>query len=353
MHDLLIPFGIHKDTGDIIEPEDAVKGRACDCLCPGCKAPLLCKHPKEKRDHFAHDSKHENAKPEKKCPFSSSVAVAMMVRNMAPAFVGKLLGTPEFYVSDRCPRCRRLESIMVTRSAYNRIDEVDANVTAYGHHVDLKLIVSGFPILVNLVYKGKQPLNIDETALQSNKVAVLELDCDSFSFTTFRRHRKLRFSEAIIRFFLIEGRRAWRFHPRAETLRKQSQQKHQCKTRNARIPQNYFTDTPTKSVLPPEKHTKNVKKNNIFEEFVQHQEKQKAEKPVHSPENSEIEKSVHNPEVHEVKKPVHSPEETVIENDVIKRFECVLCHLSWQHHGHGSWKCPNCDSHLYAREIKE
>ncbi len=341
MHDLLIPFGIHKDTGDIIEPEDAAKGRACDCLCPGCKAPLLCKHPKEKRDHFAHDSKHENARPEKKCPFSSSVAVAMMVRNMAPAFVDKLLGIPELYVSDQCPRCRRFESILVTKSAYNRIDEVEANVTAYGHHADLKLTVSGFPILVNLVYKGKQPLHIEEAALQSSKVAVLELDCDSFSFTTFKRHRKLRFSEAIIRFLLIEGRRAWRFHPRTEVLLKQSQQKHHCKTQSARIPQNYFRDTQPNSVLPPEKHTKNVKKNNVGEEFFQRQEKQKTERPAY------------NPEIHEVEKPVHNPKKIVIEDVVIKRFECVLCHLPWQHHGRGSWTCPNCGSHLYAREIKQ
>ncbi|MCP4488613.1 MAG: hypothetical protein GY820_15065 [Gammaproteobacteria bacterium] len=44
MSELLIPFGIHRHSGDIVEPEDAPKGRACNCLCPGCKAPLLSRH---------------------------------------------------------------------------------------------------------------------------------------------------------------------------------------------------------------------------------------------------------------------------------------------------------------------
>ncbi len=73
MTGLLIPFGLDRNTRDIVEPEDAARGRACNCICPGCAAPLLSRHPKENRIHFAHDSKHPEAKPEEECPFSSAV----------------------------------------------------------------------------------------------------------------------------------------------------------------------------------------------------------------------------------------------------------------------------------------
>lgn len=76
--ELLIPFGVDAASGLIVEPEDAERGQACNCVCPGCKAPLLSKHSVDRRRHFSHDSSRFDAKPIEKCPFNSAVAVAII-----------------------------------------------------------------------------------------------------------------------------------------------------------------------------------------------------------------------------------------------------------------------------------
>lgn len=373
MSDLLIPFGIHKVTGAIVEPEDAAKGRACDCLCPGCKAPLLCRHPKEMRDHFAHDSRHEHARPVKHCPFSSAVAVAMMIREMVPAYVGKLLATPALEVSERCPRCRHYESIKVTQSAHNRVDEAEANVSLYGHRVDVKLMISGHPLLVDLVYRGKLPMRLDEAALQGDRVAVLELDCDHFSLKAIKRNRELRFSQAILAYFLNHRFKSWRFHPRTELLRAQVKQAHQrqCEREYVRLPRRPVNNSSSQTPQPmrsEKMHHRDWDDTSPKDPAVQPRVERPA--PAHNRETEQLKvvttfkcnKPV--PKKTIVEKPMQSVTSPDIEQALIKaqkyrgdstvtkRFECVLCNLSWEHHGNSAWKCPQCHSHLYAREIR-
>jgi hypothetical protein len=328
MNDLLIPFGVHRTTGDLVEPEDAEKGRACNCLCPGCKAPLLCRRPKIKRDHFAHDSHHKEARPKKHCPFSSAVAVAMMVRNLAPEMVGKMLATPSRTVMEVCTRCGKQEPIEVTRYSTNRIDEAVADVLIYGHRVDLKLSVAGFTVLVDLVYKGKQSPLLNESMLQEKRIAVLELSCDRFPVASLRRNRKLRFSEAILAFFQNPGDKHWRFHPRTKSLREKIRQDHQCRHRAVRPPRARF------------------KRDRVYTSRERDDSFSLMGTLSHRDSSDEV------GEMFEWEHEMTDPTVVDKENDAIaKRFECVLCNLCWVHHGSRNWKCPICNSYLYSREI--
>lgn len=50
---LKIPFGLRQ--GQLLGPLEVVNGLKCDCVCPGCRTPLIAKHPKsQRRPHFAH-----------------------------------------------------------------------------------------------------------------------------------------------------------------------------------------------------------------------------------------------------------------------------------------------------------
>ncbi len=149
MNQLLIPFGIHGETGEFIEPEDADRGRACNCICPGCKAPLLSRHPQDegRRRYFAHDSKRELARSEEECPFSSSVAVAMMVRELAEQYVGNAFQTPPLDADDHCESCNDQWPIVVTEGAEVVVGGVEVNPSEQWHRFDLKLIVKGYPPL--------------------------------------------------------------------------------------------------------------------------------------------------------------------------------------------------------------
>lgn len=52
MYKLKIPFGLR--DGQLLAATDVQNGLPCGCLCPGCGARLVAKHPKEKAAHFAH-----------------------------------------------------------------------------------------------------------------------------------------------------------------------------------------------------------------------------------------------------------------------------------------------------------
>lgn len=307
MGDLLIPFGIHRDTGDIVEPEDAPKGRACNCLCPGCKAPVLSRHPKQNRFHFAHDSRHELARPEAECPFNSAVAVAMMIRELAPSFTGKSFNTPDYQINLKHPCCGlKYDFIPISQSAAVRIDESSANVSVNSGHFDLRLIISGYPILVDLVYRGKPLVTLSEEELQAEKAGVLALDCDSFLAAALKKNRSKRFSEAVTDFVLKYGRRRWRYHPRQAAKLQAARESHQCRPKYNPFE---FRRAGFKSTLnkpPPQKAVSQV---------------------MFSPE------------------PVTKPQQAS------KRFYCVLCDLEWVHDFTGPLSCPGCQSHLYAREV--
>jgi hypothetical protein len=49
-----VPFGLR--DGRVWAPGEVAKGKACGCLCPGCRAPLVAKaqESRRKRPHFAH-----------------------------------------------------------------------------------------------------------------------------------------------------------------------------------------------------------------------------------------------------------------------------------------------------------
>lgn len=54
MSKLKIPFGLR--DGRLFAAGDVANGLSCGCLCPGCGAKLIAKHPKEKLAHFAHSA---------------------------------------------------------------------------------------------------------------------------------------------------------------------------------------------------------------------------------------------------------------------------------------------------------
>ena len=48
---LLVPFGLKDDV--LYEPQQVPNGKACGCLCPGCKHTLIARQ-NAKTPHFAH-----------------------------------------------------------------------------------------------------------------------------------------------------------------------------------------------------------------------------------------------------------------------------------------------------------
>jgi uncharacterized protein (DUF2384 family) len=51
--DVALPFGLDPD-GKLVSVEEVMRGLSCDCVCPGCGAPLVAKKGTIIRHHFAH-----------------------------------------------------------------------------------------------------------------------------------------------------------------------------------------------------------------------------------------------------------------------------------------------------------
>lgn len=322
MSELLIPFGIHRETGDIIEPEDAPKGRACNCLCPGCKAPLLARHPKEKRFHFAHDSRHKDAGAEEECPFSSAVAVAMMVREIAPALVGKVLHTPAYSRILRFDCClKKAAKVKISKLAQVVIGAAERSVHVHSHHFDVRFVVAGYPIYIDLTYKGKPAMVLQEAALLEEKSGVLELDCDSFLASWARDDKSQRFSEAVTAFVLDWGKRRWRFHPRQIEKIRAVKAAHHCR----------FGDSP--DPLRVTSPLSDLRGNRRIQ-------------PGSSPKFS-----ASKPKPQQERKPKPQQERKPKPQPKSKRYFCVMCEQEWTHFSDHQLSCPRCHTHIYAREV--
>lgn len=206
MDELLIPFGIDKTTEAIVEPEDAARGRACNCKCPMCGVPLMSRHPEKglTRKHFAHDTRNEQSGPKVECPLTSSASVAMMLRHVANKAIGHKIYTPAWNKS---------RSWEVTLEARNLITGCTAYHEQNGIEPDLVVEIGKHKIAVELKYTGRGQGKVKRHST-ADYSAVLYIDCDQFDPKPLRTNSNLRFSDAALEFLLGETGKKWTKHPR-------------------------------------------------------------------------------------------------------------------------------------------
>lgn len=227
MSDLLIAFGVHRETGDYIEPEEAKSGSACDCLCPGCEAPLIARHSHtgDKRSHFAHDSRHKDEFPLEECPLNGPLSVAMMIRHIAHRANGQEIHLPALNFNQTYVCCQTEDSVVVTYPSHPEIESIEAFKILNGTDPDLLITVSGVQIGIELKYNGRNSKHHrhSERELES----VLFLDCDNFDFEFWKRPSGKSFAHSALEFLLGEEGKTWFCHFRTDTQRAKAATQHQ------------------------------------------------------------------------------------------------------------------------------
>lgn len=305
--ELLIPFGISNKTGHIVEPDDAERGRACNCRCPGCDTPLLSRHPKDEgvRMHFAHDSLHPEAIPSvfSKCPFNGALAISLMAKHIANNLKGSVILLPELHIRVNYDDCMHEEYVQVTSVNELEIDDVEVEVNKFGSTFDLRLVFGKYSILVWLLYKDRPlpQLNQDQlTAL--GKTGFLYIDIHSFNKNSFASERK-RFSEAVQDFLLRSGDRKWVYHPNAEAAANKDRKRHRC---------NYDSSTRYSRRIEGSLDRESTYATFDTSYTIKHQ-------------------------------PINPPLPT--------SYQCVMCKTEWIHSGHGPPNCPKGCGHLFSRML--
>lgn len=74
----LIPFGVDRETGRILEVSDVPRGRKCGCICPSCGASLVANQGSQKQWYFSHDPRAEY-RPDKTCESSFESACRLFI----------------------------------------------------------------------------------------------------------------------------------------------------------------------------------------------------------------------------------------------------------------------------------
>lgn len=232
MKELHIPYGIHRLSGAIIEPEDATQGRACDCLCPGCAAPLLSRHPKsgDKRIHYAHDSKHPNAKPIEDCPMSPQVAMAMMARHISESLPGKLIKLSEL---ERCLSfscCLPGSSFIKLVPEQNAIIEASQSfVSVGGVHYDLGLTLNGRRFFIDIVYGGKPKKELPGRKFLESIGGIMTVNANEYlAMMDNPEYDSMRYSESAEHFLLSYASHDWEYHHREAESEADARKQHEC-----------------------------------------------------------------------------------------------------------------------------
>jgi hypothetical protein len=236
MKKLLIPFGVHRETGEYTDPEDAINGRKCDCLCPGCEAPLKAIHPSVKRAHFAHDSRHPEFVPERECPLSSVVALAMMMRHVGTLCVGKQFELNPYEIIVPFPCCPgSYEHTIVSDVPHVQVNEVVLDPTLGETTFDLRLKVGERYLYVDLYHHNKPAKTINPELHFAERSGVVGINCDEF-YLWMHDHdnAKQKYSELVLSNLLSATCKEWLYHPRQDAAIAIKKSSHKCKLSQSR-----------------------------------------------------------------------------------------------------------------------
>ncbi|WP_419812602.1 hypothetical protein [Bacterioplanoides sp.] len=309
--DLLIPFGISASTGMIVEPEDAERGRNCNCLCPGCRMPLLSRHPKdtEKRIHFAHDTRSPNADKStiEECPFNSVLAVKMMAQHVAKELEGRRVRLPEHHHAVRNPHGMVKWFVKVAEDRDMPIIEALADTHYNGTQFDLELkCADGSSVYVWLEYTTR-PIPVLEGSFnpEYDPPALLKLDLHSFNAESFRKTKR-PFSEVVKDFLLYEGDRSWVFHPNTQIAIELEEKRRSIQ----------------RGVSPPQRKKTGSNRYGQWKSSFRHRD---------APEN--------------ITPPAPPPPPKP------QSYKCLDCGNQWIHTGYGTPDCPKGCGHLLSRKI--
>lgn len=92
MAQVLIPFATHVATGKLVAVDDVPSGKACQCICPGCKTPLIARHYPDgsRTSNFAHSGRKDFQQTKTECHYSYLVSVRSMAKQILSSITASM-----------------------------------------------------------------------------------------------------------------------------------------------------------------------------------------------------------------------------------------------------------------------
>jgi len=215
--DFLIPFGLHKESGELVDVGSVKKGKDCGCICPSCQTPLIARQGKEKEWHFAHKSTKNEEKTTEPCAYSFVVSLRLMVKQLSQ--VGLELSLPEMnstHTVQDIASGRSFEvSYPVTKESKVQLNAVEIEQRINNCIVDIVSELGEFTLIIYVTYKGRKIPDLLTQSVSRN-LALLELEAFHLA-KAFKQVIAGKYTEAL-RDFLSESNSGikWVRHPRQE-----------------------------------------------------------------------------------------------------------------------------------------
>lgn len=223
-----VPFGLRERDQAIVDVYAVHRGRACGCICPSCRTPLIARHGEEKAWHFAHASRNVYDRTVQECDFSFYVSVRLMARQLIGSKL--TLALPEYrdrvsqYV-DVLHETRELDYV-ITKGKAIQLEQVEVETRFAKAAVDLKGRVGDFEFVVYLVHPGRLvPPELE--ALDGIKAGVIAIDLRNLAgvFAQLTGGERT-YSDALADFLGNDlASKRWVYHPRRAALHKDAEGK--------------------------------------------------------------------------------------------------------------------------------
>ena len=216
----LIPFALRDLDGAFVEVAEVSRGRACGCICPSCRTPLIARRGNVKAWHFAHASRGTYASTADECAYSFFVSVRLMARQLLGA--SWRVHLPEFNgsiaVRDDQHSPKRRMSSRITDARQALVEDIAIEATFGDTVVDAVGRVGDVPFVVYFTHPSRPvPTELKAGAAAHGRCGVLTIALDPL-LETFARHLKEAtgtMREMLTRFLADDvDSKAWCFHPR-------------------------------------------------------------------------------------------------------------------------------------------
>jgi hypothetical protein len=297
---LRIPFGIRKIDGLVVDVHEVSNGRACDCLCPSCKTPLIARQGPKKEWHFAHATMDTYESTKNGCEYSFFVSVALMSKQVfaecrslqVPEYKLRLEGTGIY------SRLQYFAERTITPSRLIELDSCQIDAKLNGIKADVMARVKDAYLAIYLQHPDKSVIAASNDDFRRLRIGALSIDLGMIPLVFNQSQCNNSRYKPLLEEFLFrcqQGKR-WIYHPRQDkaTLSAQTELKSLCeKDYSYKISSQPCAVGPNRSTTLPI--------------------------------------------------PVRNNQHQV-------QYECVICRIEWTGWSIGENYCPKCGESIYARD---
>lgn len=204
---LKVPFGLSMQDGRLYGPRDVARGKDCNCVCPGCKLPLIAKQP-EAQNRIAHFAHAAGSACSTGLETAVHLAAKQIIEDERQIFLPAVVAQLE--VRDRLGQLHARHKL-IAPAARTHLDSVKAEAPLEGVRADIlvNLASTGQTILVEIAVTHFVD---DEKFHKLKEIGIPTLEFDLSEF------RELSFDS--LREALLEGKAPtdWVYHPEVLNL---------------------------------------------------------------------------------------------------------------------------------------